>query len=110
MGIIEPAGENTFPQVPDIKATRCLACGHCEVYCQPQALILNVRPDEKEPLPEGAGNIPAEDMAYYLKKRRSVRQFKQELVPKETITKVLDIARYFGVRGKRATGAVDSSA
>ena len=33
-------------------------------------------------------------MAFYLKKRRSVRHFTKDPVPKETILEILDIARY----------------
>ena len=29
----------------------CIQCGHCEISCPSQALLLNVRPDEKVPLP-----------------------------------------------------------
>jgi nitroreductase len=94
MAIVEPADENTLPTVVDAKAGMCIQCGHCEVSCPSQALILNVRPDEKVPLQAGAGTISPDDMAFYLKKRRSVRHFTKDPVPKEKIEQVLDIARY----------------
>jgi len=94
MTIVEPAGENTFPTVMDAKAGMCIQCGHCEVSCPSQALLLNVRPDEKVPLPGGAGIISPDDMAFYLRKRRSVRHFTNDPVPKKKIEQVLDIARY----------------
>ena len=92
--IVDPADENTLPRVQDSKAGMCIQCGHCEVSCPSQALLLNVRPDEKMSLPAGAGTISSADMAFYLKKRRSVRHFTKEPVPKETILEILDIARY----------------
>lgn len=94
MAIIDPADENTLPRVLDEKAGRCIQCGHCEAYCPSQALLLNVRPDEKVPLSPGAGSVSGEDLAVYLKKRRSVRHFTIDPVPEKTITRVLDIARY----------------
>ena len=94
VSIVEPAEENTLPTVVDIKAGMCIQCGHCEVYCPSQALLLNVRPDTKESLPAGAGTISQNDLEFYLKKRRSVRHFNKDPVPKETIVSVLDIARY----------------
>jgi len=94
MGLIDPADENTLPKLPDAKAGMCIHCGHCEVFCPSQALILNDRPDEKVPLSAGAGTISPDDMAFYLKKRRSVRRFTKDPVPKEKILEVLDIARY----------------
>lgn len=92
--IVDPADETTLPKVPDAKAARCLRCGHCEVFCPSQALILNDRPDEKVRLPIGAGTIAPEDIGYYLRKRRSVRHFTKDPVPKEKILEILDIARY----------------
>jgi len=94
MAIVTPADENTLPVVTDAVAGMCIQCGHCEVSCPSEALLLNVRPDEKAPLPAGAGTISPENMAFYLKKRRSVREFTTDPVPKEKILEVLDIARY----------------
>jgi len=94
MGVIDPADENTLPKVRKTKAGMCILCGHCEAHCPTQALIVNDRPDEKVRLPSGAGTIPADDMGYYLRKRRSVRHYTQEPVPKEKILDLLDIARY----------------
>jgi nitroreductase len=94
MGLIDPADENTLPKVPGAKAGMCIRCGHCEVFCPSQALLLNDRPEEKVRLPPGAGTIAPEELGYYLKKRRSVRRFTSEPVPKEKILEILDIARY----------------
>jgi nitroreductase/ferredoxin len=92
--IVDPADENTPPRVQDTRAGMCIQCGHCEVSCPSQALLLNVRPDEKVSLPAGAGAISSDNIAFYLKKRRSVRHFTKDPVPKEKIEQVLDIARY----------------
>ncbi len=94
MAIVDPADDNTLPKVRNENAIRCIQCGHCEVSCPSQALLLNVRPDDKVLLPAGAGTISSEDMAFYLKKRRSVRHFKKDPVPEETIAMLLDITRY----------------
>lgn len=93
-GIIDPANENTLPKIPDSKTGMCIRCGHCEAFCPSQALLLNDRPDEKVLLPAGAGTIAREDMGYYLRKRRSVRRFLKNPVPKKTILDILDICRY----------------
>jgi nitroreductase/NAD-dependent dihydropyrimidine dehydrogenase PreA subunit len=94
MGLIDPADENTLPKIPDAKAGMCIRCGHCEAYCPSQALLLNDRPDDKVPLPGGAGTIAPDELGYYLKKRRSVRGFTKNPVPKEKILEILEIARY----------------
>lgn len=92
--IIDPADEFHLPQVKEENISSCLYCGHCEAFCPSQALVLNLLPDEKVPLPADSGNISPEDIAFYLKKRRSVRHFTREPVPREKILEVLDIARY----------------
>ncbi len=94
MAVVEPVSENTLPTVTEAKVGICIQCGHCEVSCPSQALLLNVRPDEKVPLLPGTGIISEEDMEVYLKKRRSVRHFTNDPVPKEKILEILDIARY----------------
>ena len=94
MSIVDPADENTLPMVQDANAGLCIRCGHCEVSCPSQALLLNYLPDEKATLPAGTGTISPEDLGVYLKKRRSVRHFTREPVPREKILQILDIARY----------------
>jgi nitroreductase/NAD-dependent dihydropyrimidine dehydrogenase PreA subunit len=94
MAIIDLGEESILPKVRNEKAVMCLQCGHCEVFCPSQALLLNLRPDERLPLPEGAGTVSPETIAFYLKKRRSVRYFTSDPVPKDKILEILDIARY----------------
>lgn len=46
------------------------------------------------PLPEDVGEISPETIALYLKKRRSIRHFTGDPLPREKILAILDIARY----------------
>jgi len=92
--IIDRADKNTLPQVNDENAGLCIRCGHCEVHCPSQALTLNFHPEEKVSLPAEAGIIAPEDLSLYLRKRRSVRRFTKDPVPKEKILEILEIARY----------------
>jgi len=94
MSIVNLADETTFPDVSDENADKCIGCGHCEVSCPSQALILNIRPDEKVEIPPDASILSAVDLNIYLKKRRSVRHFTEKPVPKEKILQILDSARY----------------
>ncbi|HWQ47572.1 MAG TPA: nitroreductase family protein [Methanosarcina sp.] len=93
-GIINLEDESNLPQVQDENVSRCLYCGHCEAFCPSQALVLNLRPEEKVHLLPDFGTIAPEDIGYYIKKRRSIRHFTKQPVPKEKILEVLDIARY----------------
>src|SRR5512133_767963 len=94
MGIVDPADENPLPRVDDKKAGYCIRCGHCEVTCPSRALLLNFRPDERIVLPEDGGILHADGLGMYLKKRRSVRDFRKDPVPEEKILEVLEVAQY----------------
>lgn len=94
LGIVIPAREDTLPDVPGDMSERCIRCGHCEAFCPTGALTLNLRPEEKEVLPKGAGVISPEEIGFYLKKRRSTRMYKADPVPREKIGELLEVARY----------------
>jgi ferredoxin len=64
MGVIDPAEENTLPKVQEAKAGICIRCGHCAAHCRSQALLVIDRPDEKVPLPAGAGTIAPGEMGF----------------------------------------------
>lgn len=72
----------------------CIACGHCVACCpntaldNERALLINQKPLTKFPVldPTSAEN--------FLRSRRSVRKYKSDSIPKETIIELLNIARY----------------
>jgi nitroreductase/NAD-dependent dihydropyrimidine dehydrogenase PreA subunit len=94
MGLISPADETTLPVLPDGKVPLCIGCGHCEADCPSGALTS----PGGEPVNAGgladSTSIDPDRLGLYLKSRRSVRNYKPEPVSRETITKILDIARY----------------
>jgi nitroreductase len=94
MGIIDPAHETTLPGITTAKAGMCIRCGHCEVFCPSHALLSDYLPDEKVPVTSGTESISLNHLGLYLKRRRSIRHFTKDLVPKEKIESLLDIARY----------------
>jgi nitroreductase/NAD-dependent dihydropyrimidine dehydrogenase PreA subunit len=93
-GIITPADDFTFPTVSPTKEGKCVRCGHCEAFCPAEALTLNFRPEEKTHLWAEAGALSAKDLGIYLKKRRSVRHFLPDPVPRDIITEILGVAQY----------------
>ncbi len=86
-------------QGPKAVSSQCLACGHCVAVC-PSAALDNV----KTPL---ANQIPIDNItvldeaaaALFLRSRRSVREFKKMPVPRESVRKLLDIARFAETSG-----------
>lgn len=79
---------------PEEIADFCIACGHCVAVCPKGALDHRLAPLEKQALIE-TSSLPDADMAaHFLRSRRSVRTFQKKRIPRETIRKLLDIARF----------------
>ena len=93
MGIIDPTSGGTLPQVQKENERKCISCGQCEAFCPSGALVRGTE-SRKQTSASGEGEIPAEKLGIYLKSRRSIRHYRTEPVAKETITSILDIARY----------------
>lgn len=87
-------GKGTFPQPAANAKAVCLDCGHCVAVCPQGALSLKTmsagrcKTVKKELLPS------ADQVQHFLESRRSIRNFKEMPVGKETINKILDIANY----------------
>ncbi len=72
----------------------CINCGHCFAFCPPGSIKLSTM-DIKDSLRLDHSKLPgAEQVELLLKGRRSIRVYKDEPVTKQTIEKLLDIARY----------------
>ncbi len=77
-----------------LAANACVRCGHCVAVCPHAALDHSLAPlADQLPL----GDYPVLDAATaarFLRSRRSIRRYKPEAVPQETLLKLLDIARF----------------
>ncbi len=74
----------------------CIGCGHCMAICPENAITIHGR----ELSPNDLFDLPAQDncadysqVINLLKRRRSIREFRDTPVDKETITKILDAAQ-----------------
>ena len=77
----------------------CLACGHCVAAC-PVAALDNVRAPLAGQVPLKGYVPPApEATARFLRSRRSIRQYREEQVPREKLLQVLDAARFASTGG-----------
>jgi nitroreductase/NAD-dependent dihydropyrimidine dehydrogenase PreA subunit len=90
-GLIEPASGTALLSVPTEKEGQCLSCGQCEAFCPTGALARG--PGGMVPA-FPAGSLSADQLGLYMKSRRSVRQYRPDPVPRETIEALLEIARY----------------
>lgn len=79
-----------FPE--EVAGSNCIFCGHCVAACACGALTHTGLP--QEPFLPAAKKLPAASVIDgFLMSRRSVREFKQEPVAKETLEALLDVAR-----------------
>ncbi|MBU1042376.1 MAG: nitroreductase family protein [Proteobacteria bacterium] len=78
--------------VPVNEAT-CIGCGHCVAIC-PHGALENSRVPMADflPAPRERADFPA--VAGLMKFRRSVRTYKDQAVPRETLAELLDVARF----------------
>lgn len=72
----------------------CLRCGHCVAVCRAEALELtSLRRTELRPTHPDR-SIRPEQTEQLLRARRSIRRYRDKLVPRELIERALDSARY----------------
>ena len=85
--ILKPDG-NGFPAVAPELERFCLNCQHCLAVCPKGAVTCNGVTPEQCPVP---GPLPGSDsMLNLLRQRRSIRQFKDENLPPEVLSKLKD--------------------
>ncbi len=94
-GIIDAA--DGIPETVPERAQFCIECGHCEAFCPSGALAHRA----EDGVREEAGEVPPDVLGRYLKSRRSVRHYRDEPVPRETLEAILDVARYAPSGGNR---------
>ncbi|MBM3157041.1 MAG: 4Fe-4S dicluster domain-containing protein [Chloroflexi bacterium] len=92
--IIEIKESGALPSTIQGQEERCIACGHCVAVCPLDAISLDIMSPwdcaqmQNELLPS-AGQVEL-----LLKSRRSIRAYKPERVPHDSLLKLIDIARY----------------
>jgi nitroreductase/Pyruvate/2-oxoacid:ferredoxin oxidoreductase delta subunit len=86
--------EDSYPRPMPIADQACIRCGHCVTVC-PSASITHVEisPEDCPSLDESL-NITLEQTAQLVMSRRSIRSYRNEPVPRDVITRLIDIARY----------------
>lgn len=86
--------ETGFPEMVPGGEDACLVCGHCLAVCPTGALDhsrtpLNACPSIKKDL-----DIELDHAVQFLRSRRSIRFFKDRPVERETLQRLIEIARY----------------
>jgi len=85
--------ESVPAPVPGAEAS-CIHCGHCVAVCPHGALShVSMTPEQCPPIRKEFQLSP-EQAEHFLRARRSIRVYKDKVVPKEILAKLIDIARY----------------
>jgi nitroreductase/NAD-dependent dihydropyrimidine dehydrogenase PreA subunit len=72
----------------------CITCGHCVAFCPTGALSHRaMKPGDCRPI-RGELDLSAGQAEQFLKARRSVRVYEDRAVEKETLERLIDMARY----------------
>jgi nitroreductase/NAD-dependent dihydropyrimidine dehydrogenase PreA subunit len=92
--LIEIIGEEGFPTPIAEAEALCINCGHCVSICPHGALSLKtMAPGECPPVRKELVLGP-EHGEHFSRSRRSIRNYKEKRVPREILTRLIEIARY----------------
>lgn len=94
LSLISPPDRIKFPSERENAEDLCIRCGHCVAVCPHGALSLRgMRSEACSPVDEKL-RPGAKQVDNFLRSRRSIRVYKDKPASRETITRIIDIARY----------------
>jgi nitroreductase/NAD-dependent dihydropyrimidine dehydrogenase PreA subunit len=101
MVIIKLKDGDGFPELAPGGEKACNNCGHCVAICPHGALNHAGVPAEGSPLIQKDLEINEDQAVQFLRSRRSIRSFKDQPVERETLQRLIEIARYAPTGGNR---------
>lgn len=93
-GLIKISDAEPVPMPVDGDDEGCFDCGHCVAACPNEALShKHATPEQCLPIRE-EWRVRPEQVGQLMRSRRSIRNYEDRAVPRETIADLLDIARF----------------
>ncbi len=86
--------EGGYPEIPEGSEVACRLCGHCVAVCPQGALSHEAVPIEGSPAIREQLAINEAQAVQFLRSRRSIRFYTEKPVEKETIQRLIEVARY----------------
>lgn len=84
----------TFGQAEDGRSLLCLRCGHCMASCPEKAILVEGLRYEDMPDARQEPVISKDGIISYVKERRSIRCYTDEIIPDEDIIELLNVVEY----------------
>lgn len=94
LGLIVSVDDSSVPFMPDEVGDFCSECGHCEVCCPEGAISTGFDLKYAELSDSEVSDITPEQLGNYMVHRRSIRNYRDEIVDRDRIESILDIVRY----------------
>ena len=86
--------DHGYPALVEDGAERCIRCGHCVAVCPHGALSHTAMASQDCPVIEEARLPDAVQIEHFLRARRSIRRYKNDPLDRETLARMIDVARY----------------
>jgi nitroreductase/NAD-dependent dihydropyrimidine dehydrogenase PreA subunit len=87
--------ESELLQITEDFEERCILCGHCVAICAVNVITLKTNEENYTIETSNIREVPDfQEFNNLVLKRRSIRQFKDIPIPRESIEKILDLARF----------------
>jgi nitroreductase/NAD-dependent dihydropyrimidine dehydrogenase PreA subunit len=94
VGVLRLQDGDGYPEVTPGGEMLCIACGHCVAACPTEAVEhTEVRPEKCPPIRKEL-KINFDQALQFLRTRRSIRIYQDKPVEKETMVRLIEIARY----------------
>jgi len=79
----------------------CMVCGHCKAVCPKNAPGFTMGDEDFEPLSPKEEILSPSDFLHFIRRRRSIRQYKEEPIEKEKLAMTIQAGRYSPSGGNR---------
>jgi nitroreductase/Pyruvate/2-oxoacid:ferredoxin oxidoreductase delta subunit len=83
-----------YPKPSDDAEEICIRCGHCVTICPRGSFALREMPPEACPPAQKELRLTPQHCEHFLRYRRTTREFKNRPVSKDTLTRLIEMARY----------------
>ncbi|MGD9331408.1 MAG: nitroreductase family protein [Desulfobacterales bacterium] len=86
--------DHGYPTLVEDGAERCISCGHCVAVCPQGALNHAAMASQDCPTIEVKHLPDAHQVELFLRARRSIRRYEKAPLSRETLARIIDVARY----------------